>query len=381
MPLVVITGQSCTGKSLVARALARRLAACGHDCVLLGPRGEALPADAPPAAALQPAPAPPPVSARARGGVLGLRAAVERALAASPSAAVVADACNDTKSFRCARARPRCRAPARMRTHPRRLLARPPLTAPPRYELYCAARAAGTTHAVLGLRPPPRAVVAAWAAARGGADDDGDAEARWRAYEPPDAAARWDAPLFIVETEEVAAEAAARGQSGGGGGGGGGDEAAPALAHTLDALIGSIYGRRGLRPVAATQPSAAAPPAYVHALDRASAGVVAHIAGTAAARETGAAAEPLAVPGCDEFYRARRRPALGELRTLKRAFDRRAEAAPLPENDLVRSFVVFLNAAAAAEEHEEDAAAAAAEAAEAAAAAVAGARSNSKGVT
>lgn len=292
----------------------------GHSVVWLGRRGE----DAEVTVAAAPAGEDKPwgasVDMAARGS---LRGAVERSLGAGGrrvgAPVVIADACNEVKGFR--------------------------------YELYCAARAAGTTHAVLALRPPSEglAMVSAWNAARATAGSGrwlapAALEAAWPRFEAPDGGARWDSPLIEIEPDELAS-AVADGTP------------LPGFIASLAAVEAALFSRPGLKPVAATRPLPAAAPSYVHALDRATSAVAAHLTAAAARLPPGT---EVSVPGCAEIFRARRRGGLkqADLRELRRRFIARAEAAPLPQEDIVRSFIVYLNLEEDAAVAAEDAAAA-----------------------
>ena len=387
MPLVIVCGRPCTGKSGFARALSARLSSQGLPVALLceeRPRGGSVS----------------PVTEKAVRGAL--RAAAERACDGTTT--VIVDGLNDVKGFR--------------------------------YELYCLARAAGTTHAVVALAAR-RGAARRWDAARG-ADGYGAAEfdALWSRFEAPDERHRWDAPLFCLDADALlpggaAGEAEARlgeeeeaavleaagsealpppppplksafvraappppppprseldddedpGAAGSGVSALNADEeagnidaiaapdassfrqrgilssaaAAPAveaapppsppsraiLESTLDAVFDALFRRRGLKPVPATARTATAPPDYLQALDRATAAVVEHLA---VAVRGAAIGDDVSVPGCTVQLTLRRRPVAEELRALKRAFDRDAAAAPMPSGDVARSFLAYLNA-------------------------------------
>jgi len=201
MPLVVLCGRPCTGKTTFARALAAAARAAGLDVALVDDAAAAGDAGADAdagAAALPRAGARLDKVARAR-----LRARVERALTHA-RAVVVADAGNGVKGFR--------------------------------YELWCAARNVGARAAVVWVGPDVRRAAAARAgvarARAGGAPAPARAVLRdvWARFEPPDARNRWDAPLVRVPLAGAAARAgvAALAAAAGGGVGAGAGEGAVA---------------------------------------------------------------------------------------------------------------------------------------------------------
>jgi hypothetical protein len=191
MPLIVVCGRPCSGKSAFARALADALAARGLPAALLAAEeaggGAAFGGDRAHAFA---------DAAAEKTTRAWLRSAVERALTGA-AAVVVADGGAGVKGFR--------------------------------YELHCAARNVGARVAVVWVGPDvtraaARAVNAARRAAQSAtgatAYEDATLDALWARFEPPDARNRWDSPLVRVSLaapsaragDSVLARAAARGQ-------------------------------------------------------------------------------------------------------------------------------------------------------------------------
>lgn len=171
----------------------------------------------------------------------GLRSATDRALSASPGAAVVVDSLNHVKGFR--------------------------------YELWCVARAAGARYCVVWCPrrvDGVRSVDAAWGWPDALAADLASRE------EPPDPRNRWDAPLFVAAVD---GEVAGAGDGDGpptpapaatpaGARGAGQAEIAWSLACVAAAVVGAVVG--GSRDAAHAAPALPLAPTISVAPPRAS---------------------------------------------------------------------------------------------------------------
>ncbi|CAL8466010.1 g5546 [Coccomyxa elongata] len=159
MALLVLSGQPCSGKSIVAAALKQLLTAKGLEVVII---------DEPSLSLKRNHSYKDSVSEKNTRG--SLKSAVERAV--SKRHFVILDSLNNIKGYR--------------------------------YELWCIARAAGTRCCVVHCKVPKET---AWAWNKGRAPDE-DAyssavfEDLWCRYEEPDARQRWDAPLFRLAPDE-----------------------------------------------------------------------------------------------------------------------------------------------------------------------------------
>lgn len=159
MPLVVISGLPCSGKSTRAKEVVAALQAKCPDktIVLLSEHEFGFTASSTPLSVV--------AEKNVRSALL---AATERALSASTT--IVVDASHEIKGWR--------------------------------YQMYCLARAMSTPHAVLRASPASH-VCKAWNAARaatapGLSYDEQTMDQCMARYEAPDDANRWDAPLFVV---------------------------------------------------------------------------------------------------------------------------------------------------------------------------------------
>lgn len=343
MPLVVVTGPPCTGKSIFAKAFEAYLARGIAEGALAPPGGaghkvcltsdETLGIDK--RAGYKNATA----EKLSRGAFKG---AVERSFNASST--LVADGLNYIKGYR--------------------------------YELFCSVRAQATTHAVVQVMAPQEQAEA-WNAARGEAGYEGEvASDLWSRYEAPDERNRWDSPLFRLTEDDVAdildsgllpvasgAGSSSATEGGGGGrassaaGGAGGVAASTASAagarERTEALFRSIaaalYERAGLKPLMATAPQKAAPSDLVNELDRRTSEVVAALGkalapGAEAAPGVGAS---IPVPHSSTPVILARKTTLPELKRHKKTFDK-AEVNRLSSTAVGGTGLVDVSAALAA---------------------------------
>ncbi|XP_075280609.1 protein KTI12 homolog [Opisthocomus hoazin] len=234
MPLVVLCGGPGSGKSRRAAELREALG---------GPE--------------QPAH----VVAEAEGGRSALRAEVERRL--SRRDVVIVDAGNELRSIR--------------------------------YELYCAARQAGTARCLLHCA--------------GGPDEP-------PSFEPPDPRNRWDRPLFTVRGEEPL---------------------------PLAAIRAALFESAPPPPHRATRSQPLQSAGFLHALDRATQDVAAAV--VAAQRSGAQPGEVVRVPGVAEGLVLSRAVGVAELSRLRRQFISYAKMAPSDENlpELASMFVQYLS--------------------------------------
>lgn len=154
MPVLVMTGQPGVGKTRAARAIARALTDAGVRAHIINEenlgihKGEAY--------------AGPVAEKMARGSVLS---AFDRAL--DRDSCVIVDTGNGISGYR--------------------------------YQLYCLAREAATTYAVLAVVADKSTAAARNAARKGGAKfTEAQFEDLWQRYEPPNTDDRWDTPLFTI---------------------------------------------------------------------------------------------------------------------------------------------------------------------------------------
>ena len=338
--LIVVCGGPATGKSAATAAVAAALAAAGRNVAVVNDAsaGHATPADAYKgvwrweegrggrgvASPLPMLPRSPPSDPLAEKQTRGaLRSSAERALASTPPpAAVIVDSLNHVKGFR--------------------------------YELWCAARAAGAAHTVVWC--PRRVVnVGGGASARppNGGWPDALATDLAAREEAPDPRNRWDAPLFVGAVDGApppAPHAAAPPALPAGGRGAGGQEPAWSLDAVAAAVVAAVCGVGGgdggsttaatpppssLTPAISTTGARSAPADGLADLDATLQAVVVAIAGVAAQRAGGAlqpAPPPITLPAAGgapptTIHLSRPLP-LAELRRAKRDY-LRAVTAPL----------------------------------------------------
>lgn len=213
-----------------------------------------------------------------------------------------------------------------------------------RYELWCAARAAGAAHAVVWC---PRRAPASARPAHGGGWPDALADELARREEAPDPRHRWDAPLFAAAVDGAspthggpappALPAGARGV--------GGEEPAWALDAVAAAVVAAVCGGGGggaaqppaLAPAISTTGARSAPADGLADLDATLQAVVTAVAAAASHDGGGGggtlvrAPPPLthtAADGAEIVIRLTRPLPLAELRRAKRDY-LRAVTAPL----------------------------------------------------
>ncbi|XP_052658637.1 protein KTI12 homolog [Harpia harpyja] len=236
MPLVVLCGRPGSGKS---RRAAELRAALG------GPERQAH------------------VVAEAEGGRAALRAEVERRL--SRRDVVIVDAGNELRSIR--------------------------------YELYCAARQAGTARCLLHCAGGP-----------GGPDEP--------AFEAPDPRNRWDRPLFTVRGEEPL---------------------------PLAAIRAALFESAPPPPHRATRSQPLQSSGFLHHLDRVTQEVLAAV--MAAQRSGAQPGEVVRVPGVAEGLVLNRPVSMAELSRLRRQFISYTKMQPSDENlpQLASMFLQYLS--------------------------------------
>ncbi len=310
MPLVVLCGLPCAGKSDVAARIAAAARAAGHPAVVLAD-GAAEAAPAPGGA-----PGAHPSPAADKDARSALRSRADRALGRR-GAVVVVDAGNEVSGYR--------------------------------YELWCLARTAAARFCVVHVDTPLAACAernAARRAAGGPFWADAALDEAAARFERPEARRRWDAPLFTVSPtagdEGVEAQAAAVVAAATAGAA----AAAAAAAGAGAAATGGAAGR-ALAPARATDAPAQAATNLLHELDAAAQGVVdAVMAAQAAAGGGGDGPRALALPGGGAPLRLRRPVGLPELGRHKRAFLRLladdARRRPRDARAAAAEFVEFL---------------------------------------
>jgi len=256
----------------------------------------------------------------------GLRSAADRALSASPGAAVIVDSLNHVKGYR--------------------------------YELWCVARAVGARYCVVWC---PKRVSAAKPDDLSGWPDDLAADLASR-EEAPDPRNRWDAPLFVAAVDGRDAEGPgtadgactpAPAATPAGARGAGQAETAWSLASVAAAVVGAVAGggatagRAPTAPLLAPTVSVVAPrTAQADALGDLDAALQAVVNALAAAGGATATVAARSASGLPTLIALPRPMPLAELRRAKRDY-LRAVTAPLagapPAGDAaVRGFSAWL---------------------------------------
>ncbi|RKP02107.1 hypothetical protein CXG81DRAFT_11222 [Caulochytrium protostelioides] len=190
-----------------------------------------------------------------------------------------------------------------------------------RYQLYCVARALGTTTATVFCAAPPAAARAVNAARDRASERWPDAvlDDLVNRFEEPNGMNRWDAPLFMLLPDDPLPEAE---------------------------LVAALLDRAPPKPNLSTVVKAAAPSDYIGQVDRDLLSVMQAVAAACGAASLGGVLpEAIPVPLTDVPVHPRGRPyTLMELRRLKRQFTQMNQR--LTQSDrhqLVADFVAFLN--------------------------------------
>ncbi|KAJ2768314.1 kti12, chromatin associated [Coemansia nantahalensis] len=186
-----------------------------------------------------------------------------------------------------------------------------------RYQLHCIAREVGTTHCVVHCAISADAARAI-NAARGDAGYSAELfEALAARYEEPNAASRWDSPLFTVIQHD------------------------PADALPFEDIWAAVVERRAPPPNFATAMKPVAETNYLFELERATQEVITAILES---QKSGVPVAQLPVPGTAERVRMPGRSlTLSELRRQRMQFTRLNRQVPLQIEKIAELFVKYLN--------------------------------------